>query len=227
MNTLPDGRRCFEDLAVGERFDLGPRRMDEAEVVEFARAFDPQPMHLDRAAGAASPLGGLAASGWHSCAVPDAPRLRRLDLRSALPRQPRRPADGMDGAGSGGGRSRRDPAKSSACGRRAAGPISVWCTFASRCATLHGRRHAAADWWIIVERAGRETPAEAGRRASQASREPPVPNPDSRRTDWTNGISTWIVVHWARRRISGRPRSTPLPSSASRGATIRMPFHNR
>ncbi len=31
--------------------------------------FDPQPMHLDEAAGAATLLGGLGASGWHSCSL--------------------------------------------------------------------------------------------------------------------------------------------------------------
>jgi acyl dehydratase len=39
------------------------------EIVEFAAAFDPQPMHLSEEAGKASILGGLAASGWHTCAM--------------------------------------------------------------------------------------------------------------------------------------------------------------
>jgi len=39
------------------------------EIVAFAAEFDPQPMHLDEAAGAATLLGGLAASGWHSCCI--------------------------------------------------------------------------------------------------------------------------------------------------------------
>jgi acyl dehydratase len=37
--------------------------------VAFAAEFDPQPMHLDEAAASASMLGGLAASGWHSCCL--------------------------------------------------------------------------------------------------------------------------------------------------------------
>ncbi|MCV0429557.1 MAG: MaoC family dehydratase, partial [Roseibium sp.] len=36
---------------------------------EFASEFDPQPFHLDEEAGQASLLGGLAASGWHTCAL--------------------------------------------------------------------------------------------------------------------------------------------------------------
>ena len=39
------------------------------EIVAFARAFDPQPFHLDEAAAAASPFGRLSASGWHTAAM--------------------------------------------------------------------------------------------------------------------------------------------------------------
>jgi len=39
------------------------------EIVAFAAEFDPQPMHLDEAAASATLLGGLAASGWHSCCL--------------------------------------------------------------------------------------------------------------------------------------------------------------
>lgn len=61
--------RSFEDFAVGMRIDLGTWRISAEEIIEFAREFDPQPMHLDPVAGAASLLGGLAASGWHSCCI--------------------------------------------------------------------------------------------------------------------------------------------------------------
>jgi acyl dehydratase len=40
-----------------------------AEIVEFAKEFDFQPMHLDEEAGRASILGGLSASGWHTCCM--------------------------------------------------------------------------------------------------------------------------------------------------------------
>ena len=45
------------------------RTVTAEEIVEFAGEFDPQPMHLDEAAGKASILGGLSASGWHTCAM--------------------------------------------------------------------------------------------------------------------------------------------------------------
>lgn len=35
-------------------------------IVRFARAYDPQPFHVDAEAAAASPFGTLIASGWHT-----------------------------------------------------------------------------------------------------------------------------------------------------------------
>src|SRR5262249_58998400 len=58
-----------EDYAAGDVYEFGPVVMEEAEILDFARRFDPQPFHTDPAIGAASPFGGLAASGWHVCAV--------------------------------------------------------------------------------------------------------------------------------------------------------------
>lgn len=59
----------FEDFTPGRRFDFDKRTLTAGEIVAFAQEFDPQPMHLDEAAGGASILGGLAASGWHTSAV--------------------------------------------------------------------------------------------------------------------------------------------------------------
>lgn len=61
--------RHFEDFAVGEVIALGSVTVGRDEVIAFAREFDPQPFHLDDEAGRASVLGGLAASGWHTCAM--------------------------------------------------------------------------------------------------------------------------------------------------------------
>jgi len=66
---LSDQKLAFDDFQPGRRFALGPRPVTAAEIIEFAREFDPQPMHLDEAAGRASILGGLAASGWHTSAL--------------------------------------------------------------------------------------------------------------------------------------------------------------
>ena len=61
--------RWFEDYAVGTTAEQGPVPVDEAEVVDFGRRFDPQPFHVDAEAAAAGPFGGLIASGWHTCAL--------------------------------------------------------------------------------------------------------------------------------------------------------------
>ena len=57
---------CLEDLHVGQRFVSGTHTMTAEEIVRFAREYDPQPFHLDDAAGRATLFGGLVASGWHT-----------------------------------------------------------------------------------------------------------------------------------------------------------------
>ncbi len=59
----------FEDFTPGRSFALGPKTVTAEEIVDFAKEYDPQPMHLDEVAGKASILGGLAASGWHTCSL--------------------------------------------------------------------------------------------------------------------------------------------------------------
>jgi acyl dehydratase len=65
--TMP--KLHFQDFKPGHVAIYGPRRVTRAEIVAFAAEFDPQPMHMDEAAARATLLGGLAASGWHSCAI--------------------------------------------------------------------------------------------------------------------------------------------------------------
>jgi acyl dehydratase len=60
--------RSFDDLAVGRREELGSYTFTPEAIIRFARDFDPQPFHLDEAAGQASHFGGLVASGWHTAA---------------------------------------------------------------------------------------------------------------------------------------------------------------
>lgn len=61
--------RFFEDLKVGERYKSESYKVTEEQIVEFAREFDPQPFHLDRAVGDKTIFGGLIASGWHTAAI--------------------------------------------------------------------------------------------------------------------------------------------------------------
>lgn len=60
---------AFEDFVVGQVREFGGHVVDKAEGLAFAAAYDPQPLHLDEAAAAASVLGGLSISGWHTCAL--------------------------------------------------------------------------------------------------------------------------------------------------------------
>lgn len=61
--------KYFEDFPVGHRRELGTTSVTEDEIVRFAREFDPQPFHIDRAAADASFFGGIIASGWHTCSL--------------------------------------------------------------------------------------------------------------------------------------------------------------
>lgn len=59
----------WEDFVAGSVAEFGPRLVTREEILAFATEFDPQPFHLDEAAAKATLLGGLSASGWHTCAM--------------------------------------------------------------------------------------------------------------------------------------------------------------
>jgi acyl dehydratase len=61
--------KYVEDFPVGVRRHIGSRTVDEAEVIRFAKEFDPQPFHIDKEAAAAGFYGGIIASGWHTCGM--------------------------------------------------------------------------------------------------------------------------------------------------------------
>ncbi len=62
-------RYAYEDFTVGSEWSLGSKLVTAEEIIDFASQFDPQPFHLDEAAGKSSILGGLAASGWHTVSM--------------------------------------------------------------------------------------------------------------------------------------------------------------
>jgi acyl dehydratase len=64
-------QRSEPDIAYWEDVQVafGRKVVTRDEIVEFARAFDPQPFHLDDEAAKANLIGQLSASGWHSCAM--------------------------------------------------------------------------------------------------------------------------------------------------------------
>ena len=69
----------FADFHAGQVIEAGPYVLTEAELLQFARAYDPQWFHTDAQAAAESPFGGLIASGWHTCSI-----AMRLVVEAAL-----------------------------------------------------------------------------------------------------------------------------------------------
>jgi len=61
--------KYFEDVQMGESDTLGSHTFTEAEIIAFAKKYDPQPFHTDPEAAKATIFGGLIASGWHTCAI--------------------------------------------------------------------------------------------------------------------------------------------------------------
>ena len=61
--------RYFEDIELGVKRQIGSHIFAAAEMIRFARAFDPQPFHLDAEAAKASHFGDLVASGWMTVGV--------------------------------------------------------------------------------------------------------------------------------------------------------------
>lgn len=59
----------FAEFHAGQVIELGPCVVGEAEMIDFATAYDPQWFHTDPAAAAQGPFDGLIASGWHSCCI--------------------------------------------------------------------------------------------------------------------------------------------------------------
>ena len=61
--------RYWEDFHVGDEAVHGSHEITEEEILAFAHEYDPQPIHVDAAAAAAGPFGGLIASGWQTASI--------------------------------------------------------------------------------------------------------------------------------------------------------------
>lgn len=59
----------WEDFPVGQVRSMGRHRFTEAEIIGFARQYDPQRFHVDSGKASATLFGGLIASGWHTCVI--------------------------------------------------------------------------------------------------------------------------------------------------------------
>ena len=85
------GERWFEDFVPGAVYEFGALAVSADEIVDFARRFDPQPMHLDPEAAARGEFGGLIASGWHTAGM-----MMRLLVKHFLPPQASLASPGID-----------------------------------------------------------------------------------------------------------------------------------
>lgn len=59
----------FAEFKEGMLIHGGPVTVTEAEILAFARQYDPQWFHTDVERAAKGRWGGLIASGWHTCAI--------------------------------------------------------------------------------------------------------------------------------------------------------------
>jgi acyl dehydratase len=63
------GDYYFEDYRAGQRFVTAGATVSEAQILDFALKYDPQPFHLDKTAAETSIFGGLVASGLMTAAL--------------------------------------------------------------------------------------------------------------------------------------------------------------
>ena len=67
--AAPINQRYFEDYVSGSTFEFGEISLSADEIIEFARRFDPQPIHTDPEEAERGPFKGLIASGRHTAGV--------------------------------------------------------------------------------------------------------------------------------------------------------------
>jgi acyl dehydratase len=61
--------RYFEDHVPGSTHEFGSVLVEEREIIDFARRYDPQIFHTDPVEAKKTSFGGLVASGWHTVAL--------------------------------------------------------------------------------------------------------------------------------------------------------------
>jgi len=64
--AVPRYNRYFEDYTPGHVYEFGTITVNEAQIIDFAKQFDPQYFHIDPEKAKASRFGGIVASGWHT-----------------------------------------------------------------------------------------------------------------------------------------------------------------
>src|SRR5579875_3002525 len=75
----------FEDFHLGQKFSSDRSvKVSAQEITEFAEKYDPQPFHLDEAAGKSSFFKGLAASGWLTAAIVMRMRVETIKVHGGM-----------------------------------------------------------------------------------------------------------------------------------------------
>jgi acyl dehydratase len=67
--TNRNDTKYFEDHVAGSSSEFGSVLVEEQEIVEFARRYDPQVFHVDPEAAGKPSFAGLVASGLHTVAL--------------------------------------------------------------------------------------------------------------------------------------------------------------
>lgn len=68
-NNVPLHEFYFEDYVPGSVYEFGSITVEEKDIIDFAKRYDPQPFHIDAQKAKDGPFGGLIASGWHTAAL--------------------------------------------------------------------------------------------------------------------------------------------------------------
>jgi acyl dehydratase len=89
--SVPIEDRWFEDFSPGAVYEFGDAEVSEREIIDFARRYDPQPMHVDPEAAARGPFNGLIASGWQTAGL-----MMRLFVNHFLPGHASLASPGID-----------------------------------------------------------------------------------------------------------------------------------
>ncbi len=61
--------RYLDDFSVGEIFESRSASLTEAQIMDFALTWDPQPFHIDKKAATSGQFGGIIASGFQTQAL--------------------------------------------------------------------------------------------------------------------------------------------------------------
>ena len=65
----PVENRYFEDYERGSVYQFGSTAVEEEEIINFGRRYDPQAFHMDPVKAKETAFGGLIASGWLTAAL--------------------------------------------------------------------------------------------------------------------------------------------------------------